>query len=271
MILGINGILAGKGSVSMDTDAQAFITAASITDTTQQSAINQLVLDLKSANIWTKMKAIYPFVGGTATTHKFNLKDPRDLDAAFRLVFTGGGTHSATGYKPNGTTAHADTKFNLSTNLPNAVNSNHISLYIRENIDEVKVDMGIIAAGVGIYLDIESRISNVGYYGNLRANNSISFSNTDSRGLHINIRTTNTLQKVFINSTLKGSDFNSTTGTINGNISLAARYNPFNGLYEFRSSKEQAFATIGDGLTDAEAANFYTAVQTFQTTLGRQV
>ena len=32
-----------------------------------------------------------------------------------------------------------------------------------------------------------------------------------------------------------------------------------------------AFASIGEGLTDAEASSFYTAVQTYQTTLGRQV
>jgi hypothetical protein len=37
------------------------------------------------------------------------------------------------------------------------------------------------------------------------------------------------------------------------------------------STKESAFASIGDGLTDAEAANFYTAVQAYQTTLGRAV
>lgn len=30
-------------------------------------------------------------------------------------------------------------------------------------------------------------------------------------------------------------------------------------------------ALIADGLTDTESANFYTAVQTFQTTLSRQV
>ena len=41
-----------------------------------------------------------------------------------------------------------------------------------------------------------------------------------------------------------------------------------NDLY---SAKECAFASIGDGLTDTEAANFYTAVQTFQTTLSRNV
>ena len=37
------------------------------------------------------------------------------------------------------------------------------------------------------------------------------------------------------------------------------------------SSLETAFVTIGDGLTDTEAAAFYTAVQKYQTTLGRQV
>ena len=37
------------------------------------------------------------------------------------------------------------------------------------------------------------------------------------------------------------------------------------------SPREQAFASIGDGLTDAEATAFYNAVQAFQTSLGRQV
>jgi len=41
-------------SSGVDTDAQAFITAASITDSTQQSAINTLVTQLKTYGIWTK-------------------------------------------------------------------------------------------------------------------------------------------------------------------------------------------------------------------------
>ena len=92
---------------SFDPDAQAFITAAAITDPTQQAAINTLVLDLKGYSIWSKFKAIYPIVGGTASSHKYNLKDPRDLDAAFRLTFATGWTHSANGMLPNGTTAFA--------------------------------------------------------------------------------------------------------------------------------------------------------------------
>ena len=34
---------------------------------------------------------------------------------------------------------------------------------------------------------------------------------------------------------------------------------------------QNAFTSIGDGLTDTEAANLYTAVQAFQTALNRQV
>ena len=84
-----SGLTDISGLPTTDPDAQAFITAAAITDPTQQAAINTLVVDLKGYSIWTKMKALYPFVGGTASAHKFNLKDPRDLDSAFRLVFSG--------------------------------------------------------------------------------------------------------------------------------------------------------------------------------------
>jgi len=39
-----------------------------------EGAINELVKDLKSNNLWDKMKSIYPFVGGTVSSHRFNLK-----------------------------------------------------------------------------------------------------------------------------------------------------------------------------------------------------
>ena len=99
-----------------DPDAQAFFTASGLTGATNLSAINQLVIDLKGFGIWTKMKAIYPFIGGTASLHKWNLKNPLDTDAAFRLVFNGGWTHSSTGALPNGTNAYANTFYNLSIN-----------------------------------------------------------------------------------------------------------------------------------------------------------
>ncbi len=137
MFLATHGILARTASGGgVDPDAQAFITAASITDPTQQSAINQLVVDLKGYSIWTKFKAIYPIVGGSASSHKFNLKDPRDLDAAFRLTFSSGWTHSANGMLP--TNAFADTKFSM-LNSGLSLNSAHLSYYSRTNSNRTEV------------------------------------------------------------------------------------------------------------------------------------
>jgi len=93
-----------------DPNAQAFLNAAVITDVTQANAVNSLVIGLKADGLWTPMQALYPFVGGTATQHKYNLKDPRDVDGAFRLNFQGGWTHNANGAIGNGGT-YADTYF----------------------------------------------------------------------------------------------------------------------------------------------------------------
>jgi len=141
MFLATNGILARSGGGGgVDPDAQAFITAAGITDPTQQGAINTLVVDLKGYSIWTKFKAIYPIVGGTASQHKYNLKDPRDLDAAFRLTFATGWTHSSTGMLPNGASAFANSFLIPNTTL--TLNSTHISYYSRTNIAEGVYDIG---------------------------------------------------------------------------------------------------------------------------------
>jgi hypothetical protein len=49
-----------------------------------------------------------------------------------------------------------------------------------------------------------------------------------------------------------------------------ACYNSSGSAAEF-STKQTAWASIGDGLTDTDAANLYSLVQTFQTTLSRQI
>lgn len=92
-------------SFGLDANAQSFITTAGITDNTQKSAINTLVLGLKSNNIWSKIYALYPMVGGTSTTHKYNLINP----ATYTLTFSGTWTHNANGALPNGTTGYAQT------------------------------------------------------------------------------------------------------------------------------------------------------------------
>jgi hypothetical protein len=252
---------------AFDADAQAFITAAVITDVTQQNAINTLVVDLKGYSIWSKMEALYPMVGGTATTHKFNLKNPLDTDAAFRLVFSGGWTHSVNGATPNGTNAYANTFFNGDTQLITA--PSHISCYLRNTQTSNNVPIG--ASDIAFLLWQMNTINNTGfYYYNGGVASEVLATITTEVGLFLGSTVSATSRKNYINGVLK------TTRTTN----IAITYPAFNlylgarnsyGAASTYSNKECAFASIGDGLTDTEAANFYTSVQAFQTTLGRQV
>ena len=248
-----------------DPDAQAFITAAGITDNTQKSAINTLVLDMKGYGIWTKMKAIYPFVGGTASTHKWNLKDPQDTNAAFRLVFNGGWTHSANGALPNGTNAYAESFLTPLTSL--SANSTHLSYYSRTNVNLTQIEIG--CQDVNAYTIIEARTVNVSYF-LVNTNTITGVADTNSAAFYIANRTASNVTNGFRNSS---KIFNSTVASSAlpiQSIYIGALKNP-SSIAQFFSTKQCAFASIGDGLTDAEAANFYTAVQNFNTTLTRNV
>jgi len=98
---------------SFDADAQSYIDAlvgAGMTVTsTISGATNTLFTSLKTGNIYNKIFALYPFLGTTAASQKFNAVDPRDLDAAYRLQFFGTVVHSTSGMKGNGVNAYAST------------------------------------------------------------------------------------------------------------------------------------------------------------------
>lgn len=255
-----------------DADAQAFITAASITNPTQQSAINTLVTDLKGYGVWSKMKALYPFVGGTASQHKFNLKDPRDLDAAFRLVFNGGGTHSSTGYLPNGTNGYADTKLVPSTDF--TTYNHHISLYSRTNNQRDSWNGAYMNSGQAERFILRSTDAPSGafyYWSYGWAASSIFTANTDSRGLFLVTNRSASDREAYRNGTTLATNTFNMSAYIPVSISLFIGSNNVNGSPSTYDNKEIAFGSLGDGLTDTEAANFYTAVQTFQTTLSRNV
>jgi hypothetical protein len=251
-----------------DADAVAFLAAAAITDATITSAICTLVTTMKADGTWAKCNAIYPMVGGTATTHKFNLKNPLDTNAAFRLTFTGGWTHSANGALPNGTNTFANTFFNPNTFA--TLNSHHISYYSRSNINLTQVDIGCATATNATNLN--ARFSNISYF-RINATTAlagyISVADTDSRALYIANRTASNVVNGWRNSTKVATGTVASLSLPNINMYIGALNN--NGVTANYSTKQCAFATIGSGLTDGEAAALYNSIQAMQTTLARQV
>jgi hypothetical protein len=253
--------IVGITTPPVDPDAQAFITAAAITDATQQSAINTLVTDLKGYNIWTKFKAIYPIVGGSASSHAVNLKTP----GTYNLSFATGVTHSANGMLGNGSTGYANSNFNPNLNGA-TLNSHHVSFYSRTNSNGTEVEFGTAAAGNQTLLEI--RTSGTTYAAINSAPTYITFADTDSRGFYVANRTASNVLNVFRNSTKRVTGATASSALPNANYFILAWNNV---TPQYYSLKQCAFASIGDGLTDTDAANFYTAVQAFQTTLSRQV
>ena len=248
---------------SFDADAQLFITNAAITDPTQQTAVNNLVINLKGYGIWTKMKALYPFVGGTSTQHKFNLKNPLDTDAAFRLVFNGGFTHNSNGITGNGTNGYADTKLNENSIL--TLNNEHISLYVRNNVVNSNVTQ------MGVFMDVSSRFI-------LNFNNSLNYSSLgqDQVGHTLNypvkgfvaLSKTVSTNCVYYQNGDSPVIKNGTAGKNNGNFFISA----LNAGSAIQYTNDNiAFASIGDGLSGADYTNLRAAVQEFQTTLSRNV
>jgi hypothetical protein len=259
MILASHGIIASQ-IASFDADAVAFFnrvtTAGGSLSTTEKQAVNQLVLDLKANSLWTPMKAIYPMVGASAAACAQNLKS-----SSFTGTFTSGWTFASTGVTPNGTSAFMNTGYNVNTE--GSLNSAHISAYIRNN---VATGSQIGAYVGGSFHHLYARYTDTRAYIGVNSLEA-SLSSTNSTGFWIGSRIISTVQKLYRNNTTFINATSVSTSKPNLNIYVGAS----NGSVIDYSSTQNAFASIGDGLTDTQASNFYTAVQAFQTTLSRQV
>lgn len=253
--------------LGIDPDAQAFfdrvIAAGGSLTTTEKIAVNQLVLDIKSYSIWTKMKAIYPMVGASAAACAQNLKS-----SSFTGTFNGGITYLSTGVQGNGSTGYFDTTVKPNQQL--SLNSTHISFYCNQvpNVGNANL-MGTRLNGNAYLLITPSYpLQNGAFY---TSNNSYEVNRggiiLTNLGFFINTRTTSTTSVLFRNTT-KYSYSDNSVDLDTGNIYLLGS-NSGNNTY--RHNGICAFASIGDGLNDTEASDLYTAVQTFNTTLSRQV
>lgn len=270
-----------------NTDAINFIYAAGLSDRTSLQAISTLVTDLKDSRLWDKMIAVWPFVGFTGSagfttvvpdSFKWNLKDPRDSDDAYRLTFIKGQAigfnsnwyASTNGLKPNGYDQFAKTYITASS-IP--LEDFHFSYYSRT--DTTRGLGGATTGGGTRGLELyPSTGSNTLYYANAGTTQTPEEATTGI-GFHtVSVPATNTIVRYFNTSSITDSTVTFQTNVPYGIGLFAPTYNgeyagaPGGDRY---GDAECSFASIGYSLSDLDVNNLYTAVQKFQTTLGRQV
>jgi hypothetical protein len=257
----LSGASITNNIAAFDADASTFFTAANITDTTQKNAVNKLVVDLKAASLWTNMKAVYPIVGGTAATHKYNLKNAADTDAAFRLSFLGTVTHDANGVTGNGTTGYADTFLNDTTHITG--NPITIGSYSRTN-GNTGFSMGCNGSGGTYIADRNSIILRT----HDTSDSTVAVANQQK--LIVGTRQASGIQNTYQNGTQLSNNTPAVVGRINFKYYLMAMSN--SGTATGFSDKNYCFFFIYDGgMTQTEVTALTNAVNTYQTSLGRNV
>ena len=253
-----------------DADAEAFITSASLTDVTQKAAVNTLVNDLKRFGLWTKIKAFYPFVGGNAESHKWNLKDPRDSNDAYRLTFAGGWTHTSMGVKTNGSNTTANTYLNLRTIFGATSTEHNLGIYINENpvgtygVNGFRRDIntsdgpnniwqGVVSSSLMMFVDISSHQWFTFYLGPQSVNGLSEFKRYKNNyycwvkdGIEV---------------------FNARS------LTVTTSYNPNSNVIigSSESSNRYAVSYISSALNTIQSYLMYIAVQRFNSTLNRHI
>ena len=246
-----------------DTDAINFLNATGLYG--QQpvtTAINNLVIDLKGYGIWDKMYLAYPFVGTTSSTHKVNLINT----GSYELYFTGSWTHNSNGITGNGTNTFTTSSF-FYQDVTNFGSDGSIGVYSRTN-SLGGYDYG--DGGSGFQHAILIRYSNGLYYAGLPISNGATVANSNSTGSDSISNSGGTV--LAYKNGVKVYDFFEGSELASGQPSIGAGRNTTApaGAEDF-STRNYAWAFIAKGLTTQNHVDLNTAVQRFQTALGRNV
>jgi len=193
------GLIGSQEVIDGDPDAQAFFdrvtTAGGTLSTTEQTAVNTLVLQMKADGIWTKMKAIYPMVGASAAACAQNLKS-----SSFTGTFNGGWTFASTGVQGNGTNAYMNTGFVSSTEV--SLNSHAYGIYVPNNYSSSTVFQELGAYGPGDYGTIHYSNLSGSSYNRIHSNEWNGIYQTGN-GFIVSSRTASNVTRNYLNGNFK--------------------------------------------------------------------
>jgi hypothetical protein len=243
----------------------AVIAGGGTLDSTSSGATYQLFYDLFNYGLWDKLYSFYPLLGGNSSGGQaVNGKTPGTRN----ITWNGGLTFSTNGVVSNGSTGYGD--LNSNPLDIGGIADFHMSFYSRTNQSNSSSQFDIGANDATNRSQLNSRSTGDVISGVINSSGAQgSFSNNDSQGLFTITRRTGPDTEFYRNSSSLGNSATASTGRPNLNLFICRRNYPT--LPESPTTRQYAFVTVGTTLTDTDVSNLYTAIQNFQTTLGRQV
>lgn len=256
------------GGVALDSDYLTYEGAMSTPPSaTWQTAVNQMVLDIKTAlsitNLSDAFDVMYFLAAETEQASRLNM-----VQRAHDCTATAAPTFAASrGVTGNGTTQFLDTNYNPATQgVQYTLNSASIGVYSRTDANNSGIDIGwtngtqlcrVVLRNSGNF--------NVG----INRNSVFSVAVPDSLALFVGNRSTSTASQSYRRGVLAGSESSPSTSIASFNCYLLA--NNTSGTAASFSTRQLAFAFAGRSMDATQQANFYTAVQTAMTAIGASV
>jgi hypothetical protein len=243
-----------------------------ITSTVSAATIT-LFTSLVSNGLYNGMIYMYPFLGGNAAGHKFNALNPLDTNGAYRLTFNGGWTHSSSGATPNGTNAWADTYFGPTTLSSLTISAGTMGLYSgTDAVGGCAIGGGGSGAGNNYWAfyprSAGGTMTALAWESTTGAATSVTIPNALG-GLHFTRSGTTTTCQYY----RRGVFVQSVNVTANAKDSLSIYLGALNQnttANQYSTNRHQ-FTYAHTGLTASQITTLDSIIQTYQTSLSRNV
>jgi hypothetical protein len=261
-----------SGTTEANAYLSAVVAAGGSVDATQSAATRTLFTSLVSNGLYDKIITMYPYIGGVAASCLIEAK----LQTQYNMTYNGGWTFNASGATPNGTSGWATN--NMFANTGVTLNDNSMWTYVGTNpaVTAYQAEIGtndysatnkllIMVGGTNTAGDTGT------YFDNCNSTSRIiipSATIPTALGFFGNNRTSSTVFNVWN----KGVKLSTKTATNTSTLPSDKFQFPVDGatLVQYSSRRHQ-FDIIGKGFNDTEAVALSTIINTFQTSLGRNV
>ena len=243
------------GGGSYDSDAQAYFTEAGITSTTEKDAWNTFVNSAKSSGYYSKFYGFWPMLGGTSSTCSYNAINP----FVFEMIWIGTPSFTSAGVKSNSASDFGGTSGGFNVLAEGWTSTNSMLGYYSStpmNANELAITDDSFQTFIKGYSETQGQVALGGL------SDFVNKSYTDGCCILNNYTGT----KKYYHQGTERVTFTGTATYYDGTIIILG-----NGSSFYYSSGRMSAAFVGDGLTSTEISNFQTHIQTFQTSLGRNV
>ena len=244
------------------------VTTGGTLSSTISAATYTMFNSLFTNNLWNKIFAFYPHIGGVSAAHGVNGKSPNANSITFNggWTFTNGG-----GSDPNGTNGYGVLN-GCAPSVYSTQNDGSLGFYCLTNdttANDIDMDSYTTSSNsetlMMAYLDgTYSPYTKVNAATPVRGANLIS----DTRGMFIASRTESTKQYTYYNGVFAVSGTSNSLTPSTFDMFIATGND--NGVpFSAYSTRAHGFSFVGSGLTASEVSTLSTIINNFQTSLSR--